>query len=219
MRILILGLIMAFTAVNTFAEIDTWTEATPIATIQLPRVQTDEGKPLMQVLKERKTSRAFSEKEISDQVLSEILWAASGINRPDSGKRTAPTARNMQEVDIYVAMEKGLYLYEPKQHILKLVLNQDIRKVTGKQDFVADAPVNLVFVADLSRMDSVGGDKKDFYAALDTGYISQNVYLYCASKGLATVARGWVDKEALRKTMKLGPEKKIILTQTVGYGK
>ena len=218
MRIVILGLMMVFATANVLAEEDAWTEATPVEIIKLSEVQTDGGKPLMQALKERKTSRAYSEKEVSDQILSELLWAAFGINRPDSGKRTAPTAMNMQEIDIYVAMKKGLYFYEPKQHILKLVLNKDIRKITGKQDFVADAPVNLIFVADYSRMDSVG-DMKEFYSAIDTGYISQNVYLYCASKGLATVARGWVDKEELNKTMDLGSEKKIMLTQTVGYGK
>ena len=119
---------------------------------------------------------------------------------------------------IFVAMQKGLYLYEPKQHILKPVSKEDIRSVTGKQGFVAAAPVNLIFVADYSRMDG-GGKEKDFYSATDAGFISQNVYLYCASEGLATVVRGLVDKEALGKAMNLGPGQKIILTQTVGYGK
>lgn len=216
MRIFFFILMMVFSSVNVFAEADAWTEATPLETIKLPLVQTDGGKPLMLALKERKTSRSFSEKELPDGVLSELLWAATGVNRPEAGKLTAPTARNMQEIDIYVSMKKGLYLYEPKQHTLKLVLNEDIRKATGEQDFVANAPVNLIFVADYSRMDGVG-EMKEFYSAVDTGYISQNVYLYCASKVLGTVARGWVDKEKLAKMMGLGSEKKIVLTQTVGY--
>jgi SagB-type dehydrogenase family enzyme len=209
---------MCLMTVNVFAEVDTTTQASLSAVIKLPEPQTNGGKPLMQALKERRSSRAFSDKELPQQVLSDLLWAAFGINRPDSGKRTAPSAVNMQEIDIFVAMHKGLYLYEPKQHILKPVLKEDIRGVTGKQDFVAAAPVNLIYVADYSRMDKVGNEK-DFYSATDTGFIAQNVYLYCASEGLATVIRGWVDREALGKAMNLGPERRIILAQTVGYGK
>ena len=172
----------------------------------------------MEALKERKSSRSFSDKELPQQILSDLLWAAFGINRPDSGMRTAPTAHNMQEIDIFVAMRKGLYLYEPKQHILKLVIAEDMRAVTGKQEFVGVAPVNLIYVADYSRMSKIG-DENDFYSATDTGFIAQNVYLYCASKGLATVVRGWVDRKALGKAMNLGPDQKIILAQTVGYEK
>ena len=216
MRIFIFTVLIMFASSIGFAEGDTMKEAAPMAKIELPQVQTAGGKSLMQALKERRTIRSFSEKELPLQVLSELLWATFGINRPDSGKRTAPSAYNMQEIDIYVAMENGLYLYDPTQHILILVLNMDIRKETGKQDFVAEAPVNLVFVADYSRMDKVE-NMKAFYSAVDTGYISQNVYLYCASKDLATVARGWVDKKALAKVMNLRPDQSIILTQTVGY--
>ena len=124
----------------------------------------------------------------------------------------------MQEIDIYAATQKGLYLYEPKQHALKLVSKEDIRSVTGKQDFVAEAPVNLIYVADYSRMGKTGKEK-DFYSATDTGFIAQNVYLYCASEGLATVVRNLVDKEALGKAMNLRTEQRIVLTQTVGYRK
>ena len=114
--------------------------------------------------------------------------------------------------------QSSVFFPNKSKHALKLVSKEDIRSVTGKQDFAAAAPVNLIFVADYSRMDRVG-DEKDFYAAVDTGFISQNVYLYCASEGLATVIRGWVDKKALRKAMNLGPEQRIVLAQTVGYPK
>lgn len=188
-------------------------EAKPI---KLPAPQTSAGMPLMQALKERKSTRAFSQREIPLQVLADLLWAADGINRPASAGRTAPSAHNAQEIDIYVIKAEGVYLYDPKAHTLILVLAQDLRGLAGKQDFVKTAPLNLIFVADLSK--SKGPDA-DFYAAADTGFISENVYLFCASMGLGTVVRGWVDKEPLSRAMKLRPDQKIILAQTVGYPK
>jgi len=188
-------------------------------TIQLPAPQMDGGMPLMKALKLRCTAREYSGEALPSQELSNLLWAACGINRPDSGKRTAPTAMNKQEIDVYVALSEGLYLYDAKSHALGLILAQDLREATGKQPFVKDAPVNLVFVANYTRMGEGPKEMQDFYAAMDTGYISQNVYLYCASAGLVTVARGWVDKEALAKAMVLGADQKIMLAQTVGYPK
>jgi nitroreductase len=185
------------------------------AIVQLPAPQTEGGMPLMQALSQRKTSREFSTKELPDQVLSNMLWAAFGINRPD-GKRTAPSAMNMQETDIYVATAKGLYLYDPKANTLVQTLAEDIRAKTGGQPFVATAPVNLVYVADHAKMRGSDEDK-EFYSVVDTGFISQNVYLFCASEGLATVVRGYVNKPALAKAMNLRPDQKIILAQTVGY--
>ena len=173
----------------------------------------------MQVLKERKSSRSFSEKKLPDQVLSNLLWAAAGINRKDSGKRTAPSAVNWQEVEVYVATADGLYLYDAKAHALNPILSEDIRADTGRQGFVKDVPVNLVFVADFSKITRGDEAVKVFYSAADTGFISENVYLFCASEGLATVVRGLVDKEALAKKMKLGPDKRVILSQSVGYPK
>ena len=173
----------------------------------------------MQALKDRKTDRAFSVKELPQQMLSDMLWAADGINRSDSGRRTAPSAKNMQEVDIYVAKADGLYLYDAKANMLTPVLAGDIRALTGKQAFVKDAPVNLVFVADFSKMNDLNESDANFYAATDTGFISENVYLFCSSSGLATVVRAMVDKPALAKAMKLRPDQKVILTQTVGYPK
>jgi SagB-type dehydrogenase family enzyme len=187
--------------------------------IELPAPNTTGGKPLMEALSLRSTSREYSEGELPAQVLSDLLWAACGVNRPESGKRTAPTAMNMQEIDVYVAMAKGLYLYDAAKHTLIPVLGEDIRAKTGGQDFVGVAPLNLVYVADLSKMTRGDEEQKKFYSATDTGFISQNVYLFCASEGLGTVVRGWVDKEALAQAMKLRPDQKIILAQTVGYPK
>jgi SagB-type dehydrogenase family enzyme len=185
--------------------------------IQLPAPVTEGGKPLMQALKERKSAREFSPRELTLQVLSNLLWAAYGINRPASGGRTAPSAMDMREIDIYVVKADGAYLFDAKADTLTPVAAGDLRALTGSQPFVKDAPVNLVYVADISRMAKVPADGTDMYAACDTGFISQNVYLYCASEGLATVVRGWVDKPALAKAIKLRPDQKIILAQTVGY--
>ena len=186
---------------------------------KLPDPQTTGGMPLMQALKERKTSREYSTKELPPKVLSNLLWAGFGISRPDEGKRTAPSASNKQEIDIYVTTPKGLYLYDAKSHTLNPVFAGDIRAATGKQSFAGVAPVNLVFVADLSKMGGGFDTQKGMTANVDTGFISQNVYLYCASEGLATVARGWFDREELTKKMKLRSDQLVILTQTVGYPK
>ncbi len=188
-----------------------------VKVMELPAPEKTGGKPLMEALQERSSSRSYSEKELSPQTISNLLWAAFGINRPESGKRTAPSARNRQEIDIYVAVADGLYLFHASKHALVKILDEDIRKVTGKQDFVEKAPLNLVYVADLSKMGDSSKEDKTLYAAADTGFIAQNVYLYCASEGLATVVRGWVDRPALAKAMKLKIDQKIILSQTVGH--
>ena len=173
----------------------------------------------MQALKDRRTSRDFAADKLPLQVMSNLLWAAGGISREDTGKRTAPTAHDWREIDIYVAMSDGLFLYDPTAHLLKPVLSEDIRELTGKQPFVKDAPVNLIFVANYSRMSGTTDEDKKFYSATDTGFISQNVYLFCASEGLATVVRGYVDREALAKKIGLSPDQAITLAQTVGYPK
>lgn len=187
--------------------------------INLPDPQVDGGRPLMQVLRDRSSFRSFNPEKIPDQILSNLLWAAFGINRPDSGKRTAPSAVNWQEIDIYVATVEGLYLYNAKTHTLDPVLQGDMRPATGRQDFVKEAPVNLIYVADFSRMGTASREDKELYSAADTGFISQNVYLYCASERLATVVRGSIDRQALAKAMKLRADQKIILAQSVGYPK
>jgi len=190
--------------------------AQDVKPISLPPPQTDGGRPLMQVLKERKTSREFAAEKLPLQLLSNLLWAAFGVNRPD-GRRTAPSAMNWQEIDVYLATAEGLFLYDAKGNRLEAVLAQDIRPNTGTQSFVATAPLNLVYVADLSKTGS--GADTELFTAADAGFIGQNVYLFCASENLATVVRGSIDRVALAKAMKLRPEQKIILAQTVGYPK
>lgn len=184
--------------------------------LQLPRPQTNIGRPLMQVLKSRHSTRSFSPKKLSPQLLSNLLWAAFGVNRSDTGKRTAPSAMNWQETDIYVATADGLYVYDAKANALKLIAGEDVRALTGTQSFVKDAPVDLVYVADLAktRGSSAG---RDMFVAADTGFIAQNVYLFAASEGLAAVVRGSIDRPALAKAMHLRPDQRITLSQTVGY--
>jgi nitroreductase len=186
--------------------------------IPLPKPQMEGGKPLMRALKDRQTSRSFSSEKLSKQILSNLLWAADGVNRPD-GKRTAPSAVNWQEIDVYVAMADGLFLYDAKANALQPVLEKDIRETTGKQPFVKDAPLSLVFVADYAKMGDISDADKAMYSAADTGFISQNVYLFCASEGLATGVRGMIPREELAQAMKLRPDQKIVLAQGVGYPK
>ena len=186
--------------------------------ISLPAPKTDGGKPLMQALKERQTSRAYSPKKLPLQTISDLLWAADGINRSNSGKRTAPSTMNWQEIDIYVVLEEGTFLFDAKSNTLKAVVKQDLRKMTGTQDFVTIAPMNMVFVADTEKMKGTSPEDQLLYAGADTGFISQNIYLFCASEGLATVVRGLIgDKKALAEVLKLPETKKVILAQTIGY--
>jgi SagB-type dehydrogenase family enzyme len=187
------------------------------APIQLPKPQMEGGKPLMQALKDRMTIRTYSEEKLPVQTLSNLLWAAFGINRPD-GRRTAPSAKNWQEIDIYVATPDGVYIYDAKGNVLNPVSAKDVRAMTGTQAYVKEAAVNLVFVASYSKVEGGGADQNILVGA-DTGFISQNVYLYCASEGLATVIRASIDRETLAKELKLKPDQKIIMSQSVGYPK
>ncbi len=187
--------------------------------IELPTPQMDGGRPLMQVLNERHTTRTFSPEKLPMQLISNLLWAAFGINRPATGGRTAPSAVNWQEIDIYVATADGLFLYDAKKQLLVPLLKEDVRAMTGTQAFVKEAPVNLIYVADLARTKRASSEDTILYTAADTGFISQNVYLFCTSEKLATVVRGSVDRAALAKAMKLRPEQRIILAQSVGRPK
>jgi nitroreductase len=206
---------IGFLIVILFASI--CTHAQDLKPIQLPTPQTSVGRPLMQVLKERQTRREFSADKLPMQVLANLLWAAFGINRPDGG-RSAPSAMNWQRIDIYVAMSDGLFLYNAKANRLEPVLAKDVRAATGTQAFVATAPVNLVYVADLNKTGD-SATEAEFFTAAYVGFIGENVYLFCASEGLATVVRGSVDRPALAKVMKLARNQKILLAQSVGYPK
>jgi SagB-type dehydrogenase family enzyme len=186
------------------------------AVFKLPDPQLEKGKPLMQALLLRQSIRSYSDRDLALQEMANLLWAANGINRKESGRRTAPTAQNRQEIEVYVSNREGLFRYDAKQHALITVHTRDIRAITGTQPYVATAPVNLVIVADLSKM---GTDVQANLqtASIDAGFVSQNIYLYCASEGMATVVRGSVDREKLAAEMGLGPNFHIVVAQSVGY--
>ena len=188
--------------------------------IVLPAPDKTGGKPLMQTLDERQTSRSFATDDLSLQQLSDLFWAAWGYNRPSEKKRTAPSSRNVQEIDVYAALRSGLYLYDADKHILKQIHNRDIRSLTGTQDFVGTAALNLIYVADMAKFGKKEGDEiKDselLSPYVNTGFIAQNVYLYCASANLGCVVRGMVPKDILAPEMGLRSNQRIILGHTVG---
>jgi SagB-type dehydrogenase family enzyme len=179
--------------------------------IQLPAPNRTGGKPLMQALNERQSIRSYQDKPLTVQQLSDLLWAANGFNRDD--KRTAPTANNRQELELYAVTKEGIYFYDAKNYLLKEFKKGDYRAKAGKQDFVAKAALNLIFVSDMEKASS-----RDF-ALVDCGFVSQNVYLYCASEGLGTVVRGFFDKEELSELLELPSNQEVLLTQSVGYVK
>jgi SagB-type dehydrogenase family enzyme len=187
--------------------------------IRLPDVRSDGGMPIMQALKQRHTTRDFKTEALSREQLGGLLWAAFGVNRPASGGRTAPSSRDSQEVDVYVALADGVYRYDAPTHSLVLVMHKDLRAMTGRQGFVADAPVNLVYVLDFASVPNSPREGAIESAAISAGAMVQNVYLYCASEGLGTVVRGWLDKPALAKAMGLGDDQYVLIAQTVGVPK
>lgn len=184
--------------------------------VSLPAPQREGGKPLMECLNNRMSTRTFAPRELSSQVLSNLLWAASGINRPD-GRMTAPTAVNYQELDVYVSLNAGVYRYDRAANVLEPVLAGNHQAAAGAQPFVATAPLNLIYVADYSKMGNGTDEQKQTYAAFDTGFVSQNVYLFCASEGLVTVVRAMVDGPALEDLLGFGDNLHVTLCQTVGY--
>jgi SagB-type dehydrogenase family enzyme len=184
--------------------------------LSLPPPRLDGGLPLMQALSRRQSQRAFSPEPLDEATLGDLLWAAAGVNRPDLGGRTAPSAMNAQEVLLYVALPQGLYRYQPSAHELRRVVASDVRGLTGYQDFVDDAALDLIYVADHGRMALVPAAQRTAYAHAAAGAMAQNVYLACASAGLATVVRAWFDREALARTLNLSNDEQLLLAQTVG---
>jgi len=188
--------------------------------IKLNAPDKTRGTVFMKTIQERQSSREFSAKELSLQDLSDLLWTANGINRPESGKRTAPSALNKQEIDIYVLFPSGAYRYDAGTHTLKLVTTGDHRAaVAGQQDFVLQAPVSLVLVADLSRFDMENSEQLRLMAAVDAGIVSQNINLFCAATGLATVPRASMDKEQLKRVLQLKDTQLPLMNNPVGYTK
>ena len=210
----LLTLLAALLVVPAFAQ--------QLQPISLPKPQIAGGMPLMQALAQRRTTRVFGDRDLPLQTLSNLLWAAFGVNRPREVMqglgRTAPSAMNSQEIDIYVATTEGIYVYDAKGNRLEPVASGDIRVRTGSQDFVKVAPVALVLVADLARQTKAKPEDKEGYASFDAGCISQNIYLFCASAELATVVHETA-RTGLREALHLKPDQKIIIAQSVGYPK
>ena len=185
-------------------------------TITLLKPSQEGEMSLTEALQKRRSVRSYSEESLTNRQLSDLLWSAFGINRPEEMKRTAPSSRNQQEMDIYVFTSDGVFVYEPVNHALIKIMNDDLRKYTGKQDFVENAAVNLVYIADHSKSksdDPVGRSKTSH---INTGFIAQNVYLYAASQGLGCVVRGYMDKVALAEKLGLKENQEIIVAQSVG---
>jgi nitroreductase len=183
----------------------------------LPPPHTRGGMPLMEALALRRSTREYASRALPLQSLSDLLWAAYGINRADCGDYTAPYWRHIAVLDVYVAMTDGVWRYSPERHLLMPHLPVDLRAATGLQDFVGTAPVNLIYVAHGDRMHDLTPEQRRLYASVDAAFIGQNVYLYCAGSGLASVFRGAFDEASLAKAMHLGADEFITFTQTVGY--
>ena len=192
-------------------------------TIELPEPEKEGGMPLMEALSKRSSSRSFSNQELSKQQLSNLCWAAWGYNRPDAQKRTAPSSMNKQEIALYVVMKNGAFFYNAENHQLEQIKEGDLRAYCGEQDFVATAPVNFIYVANMEKAGvedpSQITDEHLMTSHANTGFIAQNTYLACAQEGLACVVRAWIDKPALEEAMDLSPFHKVILGHTIGHEK
>lgn len=191
------------------------TKAEDLKTLNLPKPNTKRGLPVMVALEKRHSTREYANKKIEIQDLSDLLWAAAGINRPESGKRTAPTAVNKQEIDIYVCLPEGVYLYDAKAHALLPVAKGDFRTaVGGGQEFVAQAPVCLVLVANLDKFNG-----EVLLPAMDAGIVSQNISLFCSGCGLVTVPRASMDQAKLKTAFQLKDSQRLLMNHPVGYEK
>ena len=185
--------------------------------IALPEPGRCGGRPIMEAFSLRRTTRGFASTELLDILLGDLLWAANGVNREDNDGRTAPSALGVHEIDVYAVLARGLYSYEPVGHSLELAVAKDLRGLTGYQDFAGDVPLDLVYVADMSRMRDVPAQQRETFAAACAGAMVQNVYLFCASAGLAVAARGWFDRSVLAEHMRLARDCMPVLAQTIGY--
>lgn len=204
----------ALTATGLFAPAKA---ETPVEIIKLPAPRMDGGLPVMQALVKRRSTRAYGAQPLDDQTMSDLLWAAFGINRPESGDRTAPSWRHSIETEIYACTANGVFLFDPKAHALRRVLDTDIRSKTSAMVFAGSAPVVLVYAADLSRMAEAPREERVLNAHVDSAIVGQNVYLYCASAGLATVILGTADRAGLPKRIGLRDEQIVTFAQPVGH--
>lgn len=170
---------------------------------------------IMEALSARRTERAFSNDNLTNQQIADLLWAANGVNRVEDGKRTAPSARNAQEIDVYLFTPVAIYRYEAVTHSLKLVKEGDYRTSAGTQPFYAAASVAISLVVDFGKMEGFDEEAKAFYSATDVGYVSQNIYLYCAAENLGTVVCGSVDREAVANLLGI-QNGKVLLSHAIG---
>lgn len=204
---------MKKTAITIFAAL--FATAIMAQDIDLPSPRRTGGMPLMEALARRRSSREFDGRVLPRQTLSDLLWAAWGYNRPD--KRTAPSSRDKQEIELYVTMQDGLYLYDAEDNRLLMVSDEDLRAMTGTQPFVAKAPLNIIYVCRKQMITDKTPDELIAATYANTGFIAQNVYLFCASESLATVVRAMVDREKLAEAMHLPDHSMVTLVQSVGY--
>ena len=210
---------VSFLTVIVFLSIATSNIAQNLTPIKLNAPNKDRGTSIMKALDNRQSTREFSTEKLSLNDLSDLLWAANGINRPD-GRRTAPTARNNQDIDVYAIMEEGVYLYDPKGHELTPVVAGDYRTlVADRQAFVMDAPVCLLIVSDISRFTGMDLEVQKQWGALDAGIVSQNIMLFASGCGLVTVPRAYMKKEELKQLLKLTDTQIPMLNNPVGYPK
>jgi nitroreductase len=185
-------------------------------TVQLPQPEIGMlGKSLGKILQERRSVREYQDKHVDLKILSTLLWAACGISDPASGKITAPSAVNMQDIKVYVCNKLGVALFNAKDNTLTQVSNENIlQDLAAGQNFVLDAPFTLLLVSDQGNR-----RRNDQYGAMDAGYVSQNIYLACNAIGLSTVARAMMNKDAVRTKLNL-PEGVIVeLNHPIGYKK
>jgi nitroreductase len=185
--------------------------------VKLPAPQMTGGMPLMQAISLRRSTRAFGTRPIDQQTLADLLWAGFGINRPESGGRTAPSWHGSYETDIYVADADGVWFYDAAEHAIRNVLPDDIRGEIGQQPFVATAPAVLIYVADRSRMAEAPEEEQVRFAYVDTAFVSQNVYLFAASAGLNTVVIGSIKADAVWRRLGLRDDQIVTLGQPIGY--
>ncbi len=185
--------------------------------IELPRPRMQGGRPIMEVLKDRASCRQFTNQPLPRQLLSDLLWSAFGVNRPAIHGRTAPSAQNWQEITIYVAKADGLFVYEPTEHALLRMRASDIRSAAGLQPYAGGAPLDLIYVADFSRATDASEEERHLYCVANTGFIAENVYLFCASERLGAVVRGAINRPLIAATIGLGRAERVILAQSVGY--
>lgn len=214
-KIIILVIAVSMISINSNAQSSTASPATATGDDLVLEPVDGGGMPLLEVLRERKSVREFTPQEIEPIRISRLLWAANGENRPSEHKRTAPSARNSQEIEVYVFLSSGIYKYMPEDHQVKKIRNGDLRKQVIKPEMNMEAPMVLVLVANYDKMKGFEVADRDFYSAIDCGYVSQNIYLCCESEQMSTVAVGQIDRDKIAKLINL-KNGKVMIAHPVG---